>query len=156
MLEILQPPINWAQSFNLQTAKLRSFRVLIQAFTNVVKGFTWTCINIIIILVKAYNNSNFVIMVKDFFHQADDNGDGMLTKQELFDMKGNNKIKEGKSIWKSGVLESSSPPFERVFWNNKWGGFETIISHTKNTSKKSAHAAGFIKVKIFLHFLKNW
>ena len=49
----------------------------------------------------------------------------------------------------------ASPLFERLFWKNKRGEVETQISHPKNTSKKSAFAAGFTKLKTSLHFLNK-
>ena len=57
---------------------------------------------------------------------------------------------------RSAVLESTSPPLRTTFLKKMRGGeVETEISHPKNTSKKSAPAAGFIKLKRSLHFLNK-
>ena len=61
----------------------------------------------------------------------------------------------GQHLILSAVLESTSPPLRTTFLKKKGGEVETQISHPKNTSKKSAFAAGFIKLKTSLHFLNK-
>ena len=54
-----------------------------------------------------------------------------------------------------GIRVNFPPPSNDFFEKIRGWEVETEISHPKNTSKKSAPAAGFIKLKTSLHFLNK-